>query len=284
MIERRYGDKLDERGKQYIDFAVDGAKRMQLLINDLLSFSRVGRFSRTDGTVSSQDALGRAIDNLSHACADTSAEVVADPLPEVTGDLTLLTQLFQNLIGNAVKFRGDDPPRVRVGARFDGEMWEFFCSDNGIGIDPRYADRIFLIFQRLHPQDEYTGTGIGLAMCKKIVEYHGGRIWLDTGTGSAEVRTRSTGTTIRWTLPAAPSTVTPEAPIDGHDPAAAVTTGGRSPGPRAGGAHDSDGADPASGGSAVDTAEEAVSPAAREASDPWARPVTPAPRTGEEDG
>lgn len=309
MIERRYGDKLDERGKQYIDFAVDGAKRMQLLINDLLSFSRVGRFSRTDGTVSTQDALGQAIDNLSYACADTSAEVVADPLPEVTGDLTLLTQLFQNLIGNAVKFRGDDLPRVRVGVRFDGEMWEFFCSDNGIGIEPRYADRIFLIFQRLHPQDEYTGTGIGLAMCKKIVEYHGGRIWLDTGTGTAEggtdstdgtpgrtggigdtgggagigatdggggahstgtaeVRTRSTGTTIRWTLPAAPKTVTAEAPIDGQDAAAAVTTASCPPGPPAEGGRDSDGADPASGGASVDTAEQTVSPVAREASAP----------------
>ncbi|RAY14443.1 sensor histidine kinase [Actinomadura craniellae] len=201
MIERRYSDRLDDRGRQYIDFAVDGAKRMQALINDLLTFSRVGRFTKPEEAVSLDAVLERATDNLTRLIEETGAEVVADDLPEVPGDRTLLTQLFQNLIGNAIKFRSDERPRVVVGARCDGDMWELSCADNGIGIEPRYADRIFLIFQRLHPQDEYTGTGIGLAMCKKIVEHHGGHIWLDT-----EQEPGHRGTTIRWTLPAVGAT------------------------------------------------------------------------------
>jgi signal transduction histidine kinase len=199
MLERKYGDKLDDRGRQYIDFAVDGAKRMQVLINDLLNFSRVGRLERRDETVSMRVCLDRALYNLAQLREDTGAEVTADELPEMPGDQTQFTQLLQNLIGNAIKFHGDDPPRVHIGARRDGDVWEFSCSDNGIGIDARYADRIFLIFQRLHPQDVYTGTGIGLAMCKKIVEHHGGRIWLDEEESATPDHP---GTTIRWTLPA----------------------------------------------------------------------------------
>jgi signal transduction histidine kinase len=198
MLERKYSDKLDDRGRQYIDFAVDGAKRMQVLINDLLNFSRVGRHERSDETVGMRVCLDRALYNLAQLREDTGAEVTADELPELPGDQTQYTQLLQNLIGNAIKFHGDDPPRVHIGARRDGDVWEFSCSDNGIGIDAKYADRIFLIFQRLHPQDVYTGTGIGLAMCKKIVEHHGGRIWLDDESGTPD----HPGTTIRWTLPA----------------------------------------------------------------------------------
>jgi signal transduction histidine kinase len=199
MLERKYGDKLDDRGRQYIDFAVDGAKRMQVLINDLLTFSRVGRLERGDQTTDMRVCLDRALYNLAQLREDTGAEVTADELPELPGDQTQFTQLLQNLIGNAIKFHGDDPPRVHIGAHRDGDVWEFSCSDNGIGIDAKYADRIFLIFQRLHPQDVYTGTGIGLAMCKKIVEHHGGRIWLDT---AASATPDHPGTTIRWTLPA----------------------------------------------------------------------------------
>jgi signal transduction histidine kinase len=199
MLERKYADKLDDRGRQYIDFAVDGAKRMQVLINDLLSFSRVGRLERGEGTVSMRVCLDRALYSLAQLREDTGAEVTADELPELPGDQTQFSQLLQNLIGNAIKFHGDDPPRVHIGARRDGDVWEFSCSDNGIGIEPKYADRIFLIFQRLHPQDVYTGTGIGLAMCKKIVEHHGGRIWLDGDESATPVHP---GTTIRWTLPA----------------------------------------------------------------------------------
>jgi signal transduction histidine kinase len=199
MLERKYGDKLDDHGRQYIDFAVDGAKRMQVLINDLLSFSRVGRLERREGTVSMGVCLDRALYSLAQLREDTGAEVTADELPELPGDQTQFSQLLQNLIGNAIKFHGGEPPRVHIGARRDDDVWEFSCSDNGIGIEPRYADRIFLIFQRLHPQDVYTGTGIGLAMCKKIVEHHGGQIWLD---GDESATPDHPGTTIRWTLPA----------------------------------------------------------------------------------
>jgi signal transduction histidine kinase len=198
MIERRYGDQLDERGRKYIEFAVDGSKRMQALINDLLSFSRVGRVSRPEEAVALDDIVRQALDNLTTLREETGAEVDVADLPEVSGDRTQLIQLFQNLIGNAIKFRRPDvPPRVAIGARRDGGEWVFHCADNGIGIEPRYADRIFLIFQRLHPRDEYTGTGIGLALCKKIVEYHGGRIWLGTDEPGG-----APGTTFHWTLPA----------------------------------------------------------------------------------
>ncbi|CAJ59326.1 putative two-component sensor protein [Frankia alni ACN14a] len=193
LLERRYGDKLDERGTQYIAFAVDGAKRMQQLINDLLAFSRVGR--STDGFVEIAlgDVLGRATTTLSLSIESLQAEVTADELPVVRGDPVLLTQLLTNLIGNALKFRGDEIPRVHVSAVERAEDWEFACADNGIGIDPEYAEKIFVIFQRLHGRDVYEGTGIGLALCRKIVEFHGGRIWLDA--------TVEHGTTFRFTLP-----------------------------------------------------------------------------------
>ncbi|MFD0539397.1 ATP-binding protein [Actinomadura luteofluorescens] len=211
MLERRYGDKLDDRGRQYIAFAVDGAKRMQALINDLLSFSRVGRMSRPEDSVDLDDVVRQALDNLSTLCEETGAEVDVAELPDVAGDRTQLVQLFQNLVGNAIKFRREGvPPRVTIDVRRTGDEWEFGCSDNGIGIDPRYADRIFLIFQRLHSREEYTGTGIGLALCKKIVEYHGGRIWLAAGEHAEPDAEAATGTTFRWTLPAQPSAGTEE--------------------------------------------------------------------------
>ncbi|MFC4012307.1 ATP-binding protein [Nonomuraea purpurea] len=196
MLEQRYGSQLDERAKQYIHYAVDGAKRMQLLINDLLDFSRVGRVTGDRSVVDSGAALETALENLSATIADAEATVTGGELPEVVGNRLQLTQLFQNLIENALKFRSDEAPVVRVEARRDDGFWEFSCSDNGIGVEPKYADRIFLIFQRLHPRDVYPGTGIGLALCRKIVEYHGGQLWLD---GDAE----GPGATFRWTLPAA---------------------------------------------------------------------------------
>ncbi|MEV0195451.1 ATP-binding protein [Nonomuraea sp. NPDC050691] len=196
MLDQRYGDRLDERAKQYIHYAVDGARRMQLLINDLLDFSRVGRVSGERAPVDTGAALSTALDNLSATLEDAGASVTAGPLPRVLGNRLQLTQLFQNLIENAVKFRSDDPPRVRIEAGRRDDMWEFACSDNGIGIEGKYADRIFLIFQRLHPRDVYPGTGIGLALCRKIVEYHGGRLWLDDDAPGP-------GATFRWTLPAA---------------------------------------------------------------------------------
>ncbi|MGA8116803.1 MAG: ATP-binding protein [Actinocatenispora sp.] len=182
LLERRYGDKLDDSARQYIGFAVDGAKRMQELINDLLAFSRVGRLHDRREPVALAATLDNALRNLSVSLEESEAEVVVPPeLPGVTGDRTLLTMVWQNLIGNAVKFRTpDSSPRVVIEAEeTDGEC-QITVTDNGIGIDAQFADKIFVIFQRLHSRDTYGGTGIGLALCRKIVEYHGGRIWLDT--------------------------------------------------------------------------------------------------------
>jgi signal transduction histidine kinase len=201
MLQHRYQGQLDERADQYIDFAVDGAKRMQVLINDLLAFSRVGRVGTEHRPVAMDDAAADAVADLGAAIDEAGAQVTIDgPLPVVSGDRSLLTSLLQNLLVNAIKFRGDDPPRVHVSvhrtAATDGETdsYTFTVSDNGIGIAPRYADRIFVIFQRLHPKEEYTGTGIGLAMCRKIVEFHGGQIWLEPEGVDG-------GATFRFTLP-----------------------------------------------------------------------------------
>jgi signal transduction histidine kinase len=182
LLQRRYGGQLDERADQYIEYAVDGAKRMQVLINDLLAFSRVGRSAASAVPVAAAEAAAQAEANLATAITESGGLIEADGLPVVLGEPALLTAVFQNLIGNALKFRRPDTaPRVRVAARRDGEFWEFSVTDNGIGIAPEYADRIFVIFQRLHDKSAYSGTGIGLAMCRKIVEYYGGQIWLDTG-------------------------------------------------------------------------------------------------------
>jgi signal transduction histidine kinase len=194
-LQTRYHGRLDERADQYIEFAVDGAKRMQSLINDLLAFSRVGRGGRALERVDLGEVLGTVWSALSDVIQSSGASVLAGELPTVRGDRTQLASLFHNLIANAIKFRGDDPPLVRIGAvRRDAE-WELTCADNGIGIDPEYAERIFLIFQRLHSREAYEGSGIGLALCRKIVEYHGGRIWLDPHS--------ATGARFRFTLPVA---------------------------------------------------------------------------------
>ncbi|TLQ42988.1 sensor histidine kinase [Streptomyces marianii] len=203
LLEKRYGDQLDDRAKQYIDFAVDGAKRMQVLINDLLAYSRVGRLNDVSETVGMDSALEGALANLGTAVEEAGAVVERpDDLHSTTGDPTLLTMLWQNLIGNAVKFRTPGLPplvRVTVEAENDGEVpaWHYRVDDNGIGIPEEFAEKVFVIFQRLHGRDAYTGTGIGLALCKKIVEHHGGRIWIDTD--------QSEGARIHFTLPAVPA-------------------------------------------------------------------------------
>ena len=179
LLQRRYGGQLDEKADQYIEYAVDGAKRMQMLINDLLAFSRVGRVEQARVPVPAADLLAQAEANLATAIRRSRAEVEAGDLPTVLAEPTLLTAVFQNLLSNAIKFRGERAPRVSVTAERDGDFWVFAVADNGIGIGSEYADRIFVIFQRLHPKEEYTGTGIGLAMCRKIVEFHGGQIWLE---------------------------------------------------------------------------------------------------------
>jgi signal transduction histidine kinase len=179
-LQARYHGQLDERADQYIDFAVDGAKRMQTLINDLLAFSRVGRGGREHELVELGAVVAAAQSALAETLESSGGTVLIEELPRIRGDRAQLTSLFQNLIANAVKFRGADPPVVRITALRQGAEWQLSCSDNGIGIDPEYAERIFLIFQRLHSRETYEGSGIGLALCRKIVEYHGGRIWLDT--------------------------------------------------------------------------------------------------------
>ncbi|MEU0004250.1 ATP-binding protein [Streptomyces sp. NPDC006314] len=203
LLEKRYGDKLDERGTQYIAFAVDGAKRMQTLINDLLTFSRVGRVNDAHVPVALGQSLDKAVANLTAAAEESGAVIERpDALPEITGDPTLLVMLWQNLLGNAIKFRHSDrPPHIRITCEPDPdadegtEAWRLEVTDNGIGIPEEFAEKVFVIFQRLHGRDAYTGTGIGLALCKKIVEFHGGHIWIDTAyTG---------GTRFCFTLPAA---------------------------------------------------------------------------------
>jgi light-regulated signal transduction histidine kinase (bacteriophytochrome) len=194
LLQRRYAGKLDARADQYIEFAVDGAKRMQALINDLLAFSRVAQAEPRPSLVSSDTALAQARTNLAQEIEKSGATVEAGHLPLVLAELPLLTAVFQNLLSNALKFSGPAPPRVVVSASRNGRMWQFAVTDFGIGIEPRYAEQIFVLFQRLNER-AYPGTGVGLAMCKKIVEYFGGRIWLDTAAD---------GTRFCFTLPGEP--------------------------------------------------------------------------------
>jgi PAS domain S-box-containing protein len=180
LLAKRYKGKLDTDADEFIGFAVDGAKRMQGLIQDLLAYSRVGTRGKDLAPTDCETVLADSLQVLKFAIQDASATVTHDELPTVVADETQLGQLFQNLIGNALKYRNSKAPVIHFGARRDRESWIFSVHDNGIGIDLQYADRIFVIFQRLHTREEYPGTGIGLAVCKKIVERHGGRIWLDS--------------------------------------------------------------------------------------------------------
>ncbi|MFI5750950.1 CHASE3 domain-containing protein [Streptomyces sp. NPDC051644] len=199
LLEKRYAAELDDRARQYIDYAVDGAKRMQVLINDLLTFSRMGPVHDKWKPVGLDRSLDRALANLALVVEESGATVVREgPLPELTGDATTLSMVWQNLIGNAVKFRRPDVPcRITVGCVREGDDWHFWVADNGIGIAPESAQKVFVIFQRLHGREQYEGTGIGLALCRKIVEFHGGRIWLEPEA--------TEGTCIRFTLPVAPA-------------------------------------------------------------------------------
>jgi light-regulated signal transduction histidine kinase (bacteriophytochrome) len=194
LLARRYEGKLDQDADEFIAFAVDGAKRMQALINDLLAYSRVGTQGRDFTQTDLNEIVDRVIADLTAAIDDTGATAHREHLPTVPGDPVQLGQLFQNLISNAIKFRGSETPRVDVTAERQGREWRVSVRDNGIGIAPEFADRIFIIFQRLHTRDEYPGTGIGLAICKKIVERHGGQIWLESEPGA--------GATFTFTLPA----------------------------------------------------------------------------------
>jgi PAS domain S-box-containing protein len=195
LLAKRYGDTFDETGIEFIGYAVDGVKRMQKLISDLLEYSRVSTRGKEPTPTSSQDALDLARANLQASIEESEARIVQDPLPTVLADGSQLAQLFQNLVGNAIKYRRPgERPQVRVTAEPHNGEWQFEVRDNGIGIEPQYHDRIFGIFERLHGREEYEGTGVGLAICKKIVERHGGRIWVESGPGQ--------GTAFRFTFPA----------------------------------------------------------------------------------
>jgi signal transduction histidine kinase len=214
LLQRRYAGQLDARADQYIEFAADGARRMQALINDLLQYSRVGRSAREPALVHSDAALAQATSNLAAAMEETGATVETGHLPLVLAELTLLTAVFQNLLSNSLKFSGGKPPRVVITCTKDEPFWLFSFADNGLGIEAEYADRIFVIFQRLHERSAYPGTGIGLAMTKKIIEYFGGRIWLDTSYAE--------GARFLFTLPMPAETMDDQAPED-EDPAPSGT-------------------------------------------------------------
>ena len=187
LLEKRYKGKLDGDADDFINYIVDGAKRMQKLINDLLAYSRVGRSEKASSKIDCNAVIDRVLLTMKTAIEETGAVVTHDKLPVLIAVETNFIQLFQNLIGNAMKFHGEEPPLVHVSAERRADAWVFSVRDNGIGIDPMFKDKIFLIFQRLHGRDKYPGTGIGLSICKKIVEAQGGRIWLESEPGKGSV-------------------------------------------------------------------------------------------------
>ena len=193
LIARKYQGNLDAKADKYIGYIMEGATRMQQLINDLLEFSRVGTRGKALKPTDCEVVLNQVTENLRIAIADHQAIITHDPLPTVMGDEIQLIQLLQNLIGNALKFRREEPPQVHISVKPGEREWVFSIRDSGIGIEPEYFDRIFTLFQRLHSRAEYPGTGIGLAVCKKIVERHGGRIWVESESG--------VGTTFHFTIP-----------------------------------------------------------------------------------
>ncbi len=193
LLEERYKDQLDSNAREFIAYAVDGATRMKQMIADLLAYSRVGKNGKDIVAVGVEAALGQACADLRASITETAAEISHGPLPSVPGDAAQFAHLFQNLLGNAIKFRSQAPPRIHVSAEQNGEEWVFSVRDNGIGLDPQFADRIFMVFQRLHGHEDYPGTGIGLAIARKIVEHRGGRIWVESEPGE--------GATFRFTVP-----------------------------------------------------------------------------------
>jgi light-regulated signal transduction histidine kinase (bacteriophytochrome) len=194
LLAQRYQGQLDERADKYIKYATDGAKRMQRLVNDLLIFSRVGRHDRTPQPTDLNEVIRVVLKNLGHAIGKSEATIETRNLPTVMADDVQIGQVFQNLIGNAIKFHSDRAPHIRIAAERTTGKWLCSVADNGIGIEPQYSERIFQMFQRLHDRETYEGSGIGLAIAKKIVERHGGRIWFESEPGK--------GTTFFFTLAA----------------------------------------------------------------------------------
>jgi light-regulated signal transduction histidine kinase (bacteriophytochrome) len=193
LLARRYRGRLDSEADEFIAFAVDGATRMQNLIRDLLSYSRITTQGRSLQPVDARLACTTALQNLQRSIEESGASVSVGTLPTVRADATQLTQLFQNLIGNALKYCRQRVPQIHVDAQISGKVWLFAVQDNGIGIEEQYFERIFQMFQRLHTREEYPGTGIGLAICRRIVERHGGKIWVESQPGQ--------GSTFRFAIP-----------------------------------------------------------------------------------
>ena len=194
LLEERYKGRLDPDADEFIHYIVDGGIRMDALVNDLLEFSRITSRAKPFEPTDMNAVVGDALRNLSVAIQESGVAVQSDVLPTVSVDRSQMVQVFQNLIANAIKFRGKNHPEIRIGATRQGDEWVFSVSDNGIGIDPAYWDKIFEIFKRLHTREEYPGTGIGLAICRRIVERHGGRIWVESEEGK--------GSTFFFSLPA----------------------------------------------------------------------------------
>jgi light-regulated signal transduction histidine kinase (bacteriophytochrome) len=193
LLKEEYESKLDEQAIDWIQRTVQSIGQMQALIHDLLAYSRVDSRARPFSSVAVLDVFNDALAQMTSSIQDAAAKVTCDELPVVVGDRSQLVQLMQNLIGNGLKYHGDEPPNIHVSAKLNGNNWEFSVRDNGIGIEPRYHDQIFEIFKRLHNQKEYPGTGIGLSVCRRVVSRHGGRIWLESEPGH--------GSTFHFTIP-----------------------------------------------------------------------------------
>ncbi|HEX2960911.1 MAG TPA: ATP-binding protein, partial [Ignavibacteriales bacterium] len=193
LLAARYQGKLDEKADEYIAFALEGARRMQTLIRDLLKYARVTSRLKPFELLDCNEILYDVLSDLQLVIGESRAEITSDTLPVIMGDITQIRQLLQNLISNAIKFRGANRPEIHISAVCGQKDWAFSIRDNGIGIDPQFHERIFLLFQRLHEREKYPGTGIGLALCKKIIELHGGRIWLESEPGR--------GTTFYFSIP-----------------------------------------------------------------------------------
>jgi PAS domain S-box-containing protein len=201
LLERRIGNQLDEKTKQYIDYAVDGSKRMHQMIADLLSYSRVSMQPYSLKAVNLREPMDHAISSTRKSIEDSGASIVIQDMPSIRADASQMFQVFQNLLGNAIKFRSERPLEIQIGARKDQQFWVLWVKDNGIGLDPKQCDKIFQVFQRLHSRQKYPGSGIGLSICKKIIERHGGSIWVES--------TPNTGSTFYFTLPSNPKSELP---------------------------------------------------------------------------
>jgi light-regulated signal transduction histidine kinase (bacteriophytochrome) len=193
LLKERYSSKMGSDADEFIEFAVDGSRRMKELIDSLLAYSRVETHQQNFTTIDFAKVLAEVSEQLKSSIDESGATIISEPLPQVRGDEQLLVQLFQNLFSNAIKYQAGRKPEIHISAERRGEAWQFAVRDNGIGIESQYLERIFVIFQRLHNRSQYPGTGIGLSICRKVIEHHGGRIWAESEKG--------TGTTFYFTIP-----------------------------------------------------------------------------------